>query len=79
MSTPEHKEQEDPARVDEPTQLATQRATATYSEALRPLVRTGVMANQQCPCCECRGIKCLMGHPGHSHHSPGYAGHPWRR
>lgn len=28
--------------------------------------------------CECRGIKCLVGHPGHSHNSPGFTRHPWR-
>lgn len=24
-----------------------------------------------CRCCECRGIHCLVWHPGHSHRTPG--------
>jgi hypothetical protein len=38
-----------------------------------------VMHNLQCSCCECRGIKCLVGHPGHSCNQPGFTRHPWRR
>ena len=32
----------------------------------------GCMPDPQCGCCECRGIHCMMPHPGHSHRNPGY-------
>lgn len=45
---------------------------------------TGCVA-ARCHCCECRGVHCLVGHPGHSHRSDGHLVGPgafleaWRR
>jgi hypothetical protein len=39
-----------------------------------PLVPLRDWPNPQCPCCVCRGIHCLIGHPGHWHQNP-----DWRR
>lgn len=83
----EQKEEEtDHARVDS-TGRSAPNIDAGNSETVPPTVSDhqvsneldAVMPNLWCGCCECQGKKCLIGHPGHSHRTPGYTPHQWRR